>query len=271
MSAKRILKSIVPPFLWRIGQDINRRLRRSVDYIAYAPEGWATHLPADPDHEAGWTTFIERERSVCETLMARVRAGEPLSLSDTDERVKHLTFGYVLALAAHDTRTLSVLDYGGNLGDYYWLGRALVPGVDLDYHCKELPRLAVVGRQINPAVTWHTDDECLDQPRDLVMFVSSLQCLPEWRDTLRRAARSTRQYLFLSDVATVSVPSYVVTVRQGGATCLHAALDRSEIVATVAGTGLRLVREFDMGAHPPVANAPEQPTCVGWLFERARP
>ena len=49
-------------------------------------------------------------------------------------------FGYVLALAARTNRGLTVLDYGGNLGDYYWLAEALVPDVELDYHCKELPR-----------------------------------------------------------------------------------------------------------------------------------
>ena len=50
-----------------------------------------------------------------------------------------------------------------NLGDHYWLGKALVPGVDLDYHCKELPRVAEAGRQLTPAVTWHSDDACLAQ------------------------------------------------------------------------------------------------------------
>ena len=42
----------------------------------------------------------------------------------------------------------------------------------------------------------------------------------------------------------------------------------SEIVDTVQRAGLRLVREFAMGPHPPVANAPEQPMSVGWLFAR---
>ena len=35
------------------------------------------------------------------------------------------------------------------MGDYYWLGPALVPGVDLDYHCKELPQVAEAGRLIH--------------------------------------------------------------------------------------------------------------------------
>ncbi len=193
-------------------------------------------------------------------------------LTDGDENVKHVIFGYVLALAAAQQQKLTVLDYGGNLGDYFWLAKALVPDVDLDYHCKELPRVAEAGRQITPAVTWHTDDACLARPHDLVMFSSSLQYLPGWQHTLRRAAQSARGYLFLSDVPAVrDVPSYVVTQRSGGMTNLQYHLNRSEIIDTVERAGLRLIREFAMGPHPPVANAPEQPTCRGWLFQRDCP
>ena len=48
-------------------------------------------------------------------------------LTDGDGNVKHVLFGYVLALAAAQQQRLTVLDYGGNLGDYFWLAKALVP------------------------------------------------------------------------------------------------------------------------------------------------
>ncbi|MEX1993677.1 MAG: hypothetical protein WD929_03355 [Steroidobacteraceae bacterium] len=266
MRSKLILQSILPPLLWNVGKDLKRRLLRSVDHFAYAPEGWSTRLPASATSEDYWNSFIARDRSACEALMARVQARDPMVTPDGD--VKEVLFGYVLALAAVDKQKLTVLDYGGNLGDYYWLGTALVPDVDLEYHCKELPQVAEAGRRLTPAVTWHTDDGCLAQRHDLVMFSSSLQYLPGWQDILRRAAQSARGYLFLSDVPTVcDVPSYVVTQRSGGMTNLQYQLNRSEIVDTVERAGLRLIREFAMGAHPPVANAPEQPTCRGWLFQ----
>ena len=269
MSSARILKSIVPPLLWDIGKDVKRRLLSSVDHYAYAPNGWATQLPAGAGSQEYWSTFIARERVACQALIARVRAGEPAWTPDGGDDLKHVTFGYVLALAAREKPKVTVLDYGGNLGDYYWVGRALVPGVELEYHCKELPPIAAAGSQITPEVVWHTDDACLAEPHDLVMFSSSLQYLPEWQDILRRAARGTPGYLFLSDVPTVRhVPAYVATERSGGATNLHHQLNRSEVIDTVERAGLRLIREFAMGPHPPVANAPEQPTCAGWLFQR---
>ena len=136
MTAKRILESVVPPLLWNIGKDFKRRLVRSVDHYAYAPRGWATPLPGGANSQEYWTTFITRERSACEALIARVRAGEPAWTPDGGDNLKHVIFGYVLALAGRDKPKVTVLDYGGNLGDYYWVGRALVPGVELDYHCK---------------------------------------------------------------------------------------------------------------------------------------
>ncbi len=265
---KRILQSIVPPLLWNIGKDLKRRVFRSVDQIAYAPEGWATPLPSDAAQEY-WNTFIARERTACQTLIARVQSREPLLMVNEDESLKYITFGYVLALVAREKPKITVLDYGGNLGDYFWIGTALLPGVDLEFHCKELPKVADAGRRLSPAVTWHTDDACLDRPHDLVMFSSSLQYLPEWRDLLSRAARGVGGYLFLADVPTVrDVPSYVATHRTGGMTKLHHQFNRQEIVGTVEAAGLRLVREFDMGPHPWVENAPEQPACAGWLFAR---
>jgi putative methyltransferase (TIGR04325 family) len=272
MSSARILKAIVPPFLWTIGSRVKRRVMRSTTLLEYAPEGWSTQLPTSASNDDFWSAFIAQERAAYETLIARIRAREPLLHVNSDENAKYSIFGYVLALASRHHTKISVLDYGGNLGDYYWLGRTLVPGVDLDYHCKELPQVAEAGRLITPEVTWHTDNACLARSHDLVMFSSSIQCLPDWQDILFRAGQSARRYLFLSDVATVrDVPAYVATHRSLGQTHLQIQLNRSEVIATAERAGLRLVREFDMGAHPPVVNAPEQPTCRGWLFQRDGP
>lgn len=269
MSATRIFKSIVPPLLWSIGSRFKRRVMRSTTLLAYAPNGWSTPLPGGASSDAFWAAAIAQEQAACEALIARIRAGEPMLDAVSGNDSKHAIFGYVLALATRHQHRLTVLDYGGNLGEYLWLGRALVPGVEFDYHCKELPQVADAGRRMTPAVTWHTDDRCFATAYDVVMFSSVIQCLPNWPEILRRAAQSTRRYLLLSDVATVvDVPAYIATHRAGGRTHLQMQMNRSEIIRTAERAGLRLVREFAMGAHPPIVNAPEQPTCVGWLFER---
>ncbi len=272
MFAQRFLKPIVPPVLWNVGKDLKRRLLRSVDHFAYAPQGWSTTLPGGAVSEDFWTNLLTNERVAREALGARVKDSDRMMAAHPDEEVRRVLFGYVLALAARGQQACSVLDYGGHLGDGYWLGLALLPHVDLEYHSKELPSVARAGRRLAPAVTWHVDDGCLARPYDLVMFSSSLQYVREWQDVLSRAAHCSRGYLFLSGVPTVrEVPSFMVTQRLAGLTNLQYQLNQSAIVDTVERAGLRLIREFDMGEHPAVEHAPEQPACVGLLFQRDRP
>jgi putative methyltransferase (TIGR04325 family) len=267
VTPKRILQHLAPPLLWNFGKACKRRLFPSVDYMAYAPRGWSTPLPGGIDRHAYWSKLIERERAVYRQLVSRAQSGEPLLEERTDPTVT--VFGYVLALTAHSKQQVSVLDYGGNLGEYYWLARALVPGLTLDYHCKELPAVAASGREINPAVTFHSDDSCFDRSYDLVMFLSSLQYLPDWQDVLRRAVNATGSHLLLCNVPSVKdAATFVATSRSSSVTTLQIQLNRDEVVNTVARAGMGLIRELPMGAHPPIANAPEQPAYTGWLFHR---
>jgi putative methyltransferase (TIGR04325 family) len=269
LTPKQLLKNLMPPLLWSVGRNLKRRFVHSVTHFQYAPRGWSTPLPGGAHSDDFWAAFARRELATSEELIARIQAGEPLLETRADEHTKYILFGYVLALAARNQTRVSVLDYGGNLGDYYWLGRALVPGVDLDYHCKELPRVAEAGRRLTSEITWHTDDSVLTRSYDLVMFSGCIQCLPNWQDILVRAGQAARTYLLLADVPTVrDVPAYVATHREGGTTNLQTLMNRSEIVGTVERAGLRLAREFAMGPHPPIANAPEQPMCLGFLFQR---
>jgi hypothetical protein len=52
-----------------------------------------------------------------------------------------MIYAYVLALAAHRKQALKVLDYGGNLGDYYWIGKFLLPDVELQHHLSHIPQV----------------------------------------------------------------------------------------------------------------------------------
>jgi putative methyltransferase (TIGR04325 family) len=271
-AAKRMLQSVLPPLLWNAGKDLKRRLFRSVDHLECASRGWTdASLPPDSGSDVYWNSFLDYERRFVQALIPRVRAGDPILFPGRHDEPKHIYYAYVLALASRGRQQLTVLDYGGHLGAGYWLGKALVPGVELSYVCKELPAIAEAGREINDAVTWATDDECLARPYDLVLFSGSLQCVRDWRATLDRAAAATRGYLFLSDIPTVRhVASFVATHRSRGRTTLLHQFNRDELVGAVEAGGLRLVREFSPGEYPRVANAPEQPQYGAWLFERPR-
>src|SRR5205814_1473746 len=61
-----------------------------------------------------------------------------------------VSFGYVLALTARDRDGISVLDWGGGIGHYYALGRALLRGVEIEYTSRDLPLLSARGRELLP-------------------------------------------------------------------------------------------------------------------------
>jgi putative methyltransferase (TIGR04325 family) len=183
----------------------------------------------------------------------------------------HVTFGYVLARAAHGKTTLSLLDYGGGLGHYYRLARIFMPDVHIDFHCKEVQSIAKEGLALNPEIHWYSDDTFLRHDYDVVMINGSLQYVREWKDLLSRIASVTKEYLFLTRVPVVeSANTYVAVQSVYGTRMLHCQFNRAELLETVTGTGLRTIREFVVGDRPYVKGAPEQPVLRGWLFFRDR-
>ena len=248
-------------------QRLRNWLRPNAHRLELARDGWpAASTSLD---EAYWSHFVERERVACEELIACVRAGGDVLALDGDERIKRATFGEVIAIAAAEQPRLTVLDVGGNLGDYYWIGRSLHPQVELEFHCLDINAVAEAGRRVNPAVTFHGSGDIFERRFDLIMFSSSLQYMRDWQTVLARAAAAARKYLFVSDVPTVQhAPSFVVAQHADGHVNRHHQFNRGELVAALARTGLCTIREFDMGAHPIVDNAPEQPVCTGWLLGR---
>ena len=118
-----------------------------------------------------------------------------------------------------------------------------------------------------------TDPLRLAVPRG-ALFEETLDMLDAIGVDSAQLRSDSRSLLFPGEHVTVltlrpsDVPTYVATHRMGGRTCLQMQINRSDIVRAAERAGLRLVREFPMGPHPPIVNAPEQPMCVGWLFQR---
>ena len=125
---------------------------------------------------------------------------------------------YALLLASRNRDRVSVLDWGGGLGYYYFVARALLPdGVELDYHCKDMPVICEYGRQALPEITFWDDEQCLGRDYDLVLASSSLQFSEAWESDLTRLAHASVDYLFLTRVPIiVDHPSFVVLQRTHG-------------------------------------------------------
>ena len=182
-----------------------------------------------------------------------------------------MTFGYVLARAAHGRERLSLLDWGGGPGHYAVLARAMLPEVALDYHSRDLPRLARFGREVLPEFTFHEDDSCLDRTYDLVLASDSLHYAEDYATLLRRLAQAASPWLFVGLLPLVrTAPSFVVQQRPDSygydTEYLGWALTRDEFLDAARSTGLRLEREFLAPGVIDPPGAPEPVAHRSFLF-----
>jgi putative methyltransferase (TIGR04325 family) len=181
-----------------------------------------------------------------------------------------MSYGYVAARAA-DRGRLSVLDWGGGLGHYFLLTRALLPDVELDYHCRDVPLLASAGAELLPEATFHDDDRCLQRSYDLVLASGSLQYSRDWEAGLADLASAAGRYLFVTRLPVVSGHDEFVVVQHAGAAgydteYLGWVLNRERVVERAGQLGLRLVREFLTGERLRARGAPASGWLRGFLF-----
>jgi putative methyltransferase (TIGR04325 family) len=185
-----------------------------------------------------------------------------------------MCFAYVLARAAHQRDRISMLDWGGGLGQYGLLARALVPEVEVEYHCHELALMADAGRELIPDATFHSDPtETFSRSYDLVMASGALHYVEDWRALLVQLAASTVRWLFITRQPFVEQASTFVVIQHplnyGYDTEYPGwVLNRVEFLDAAAEAGLTLRRELLTGENPNMPSAPEQPEYKGMLFER---
>jgi len=282
---ENILKLFIPPIVIKGARFVQNLFKKpdlhSMGFhtLEYAPNGWQTQL--NNNRNKGWSvnSVIDTEKAKWNVFCRNLEGPGPLGFSHehTDLSIirnpnfhnVHISYAYVLSLAAHKKDRISVLDWGGALGHYYLVGKAVLPEVDIDFHVKEVPLMAKAGKQINPEVHWYDDETCLERNFDLVMMTGSIPYMEDWTDVLHRIARSVKKYLFISRLPVVeNSPSFVAVQHLYNSQMLHQQINQTELLETVRETGLTLVREFVVGDRPYIKNAPEQCEVRGWLFKR---
>ena len=246
------------------------------------PEGWARPVAGwdggtvAEAYVAKWPEWVAAlEGTAPVGVYHEAHAGEHLARDDMAAHNMLVSFAYVLARAAHGRDRVSVLDWGGGLGHYAVVARAVLPEAELDWHCREVGSVARAGATVNPEVTFHDDDTCLDRTYDLVLASSSLQYEPDWKALLRRLAGATAGLLLVTRLpVALESPSFVILQRAdayGYATeYLGWVVSREELLAEASAAGLVLDRELLVDAWLSAAGAPEDPIGHrGFLFRTA--
>lgn len=277
MAIKKLIRDLFPPIAIKIMRAISRQFTKQ--QMEYACLGWETQLKNTGVN--GWNSnkVLEAEKAKWEAFCANREGSGPLGFSHESKDLSivrdvsfhniHMTYAYVLALAAHKKDRVSILDWGGGLGHYYQIAKAVLPEVTFDFHCKEVETLVNAGRQINPQVHWYADDSYLKKEYDLVMVNGSLQYIKDWQELLMRLFGITKDYFFLTRLPVIErAASYVAIQRIYGTELLHQQFNQNDVLRLFRESGLNLVREFVVGDRPYIKGAPEPCELKGWLFKK---
>lgn len=249
----------------------------------YVPEGWA-RTTSDPNvkgwdveevaaaYREKWPRFlraIEGARPL--GVSHEVAVGEEITGEDVAAHNLLLTFAYVSALAAQGKQQLTFLDWGGGLGHYGAIARAVLP-VGVDYHCREVAQIVAVAHEVGATGRFVSDDSWADRTYDLVMASSSLQYAEDWRAQLAELAAVCTGYLYVTRLPYAhSAPSFHVlqnAYRYGyGTEYVGWVVNREELLDCAAKLELGLEREFVIDAWLSAIGAPEDPVGHrGFLF-----
>lgn len=267
---------MLPPLLVELGRRFRYGGTAEWEYI---PQGW-TYAETHPEVK-GWNVpdVLEVYQRKWPGFVSMVQGTGPLGIaheadlgSNTDiyNHNTIMAFGYVLALVARRTDTLSMLDWGGGIGHYYLLAQSLLPNVQIKYHCKDVPILAEYGRQLFPDQYFYSDKSCLERKYDFVLASTSIHYTEDWQSLLAGLAEATQHYLYITRLPTVlHTPSYVFVQRAYAYNTeyLGWCLNRDRLLSEAEKIGLELIREFVIAETPSILYAPEQCQYRGFLFQ----
>ena len=279
MRLKDIIRFVTPPVFIHVARWLRGGRRTYVEW-EYILEGWV-YAKRHPEIK-GWNVLdvLETYKRKWPKFVDMVQGTGPLGLTHesdltTNENINNhnemMTFAYVLALATRHKDRISMLDWGGGIGHYYLLAQVLLPDVEVEYHCKDVPVLCEHGAQLFPQQHFYTDERCFERTYDFVLASSSLHYTEDWQTLVQRLAGATSDYLYIANLPSVQEATSFVFVQRPyqydyNTEYLGWCLNRVEFLQATERAGLELVREFVYGYRPFICGAPEQNAYRGYLF-----
>ncbi|HEV2548572.1 MAG TPA: hypothetical protein VGU20_14625 [Stellaceae bacterium] len=250
---KLFAKNWIPPALWH-----QLRYLRYGDEALYKYIG--PHWPKDTGLETGWDDAIAVEtmrehwddyRRMAEGTAPWDRRPWVTNLSDQFAFNDQSAFALAAALAAGGRAHISVLDWGGAFGHYALIAKTVLPSTQIDYTVKERRSICIVGAELNPSVSFTSDDAvAFSRQYDLVVAAGSLQYSRDWRETSDQLAASAKEWLLVAQlpITDPAHPSFVVKQRLQrigiAADSICWIIDLREFLDRLYKCGFVLVREF---------------------------
>lgn len=277
---KSFLIPFVPPVIVTLYKEILARINNNSPEYEFIPGGWAA-AAMDPKIK-GWNvdTVLEAYRKNWPDFVKSLEANRPFGLSPESpegedfDLVYHNTlmvFAYSLALAARMKTRISMLDWGGGIGHYYLLAQKLVPGLAIEYSCKDVGLLAAAGQQLFPEAHFFSNEGWKEGRYDFILASCSLHYSEDWPSVLEALASCCRGYLLVTRLpVTFAGPPFTFVQRPYrygyGTEYLGWAVSREVLLQRAEVCGLQLVREFVTGERPAIVGAPSACEYRAYLF-----
>lgn len=280
MNFKQVAKRVLPP----IATDAIRSLLKQKDSQGpveweYIPNGWRT----TDSNIKGWNveSILESQKAKWPEFLRIIQGNEPLGvshespvLSDNNYSAHNtlMAYAYALSLAASGKAKLSMLDWGGGIGHYCVISKALLPEVEIDYSCKDVPLLCQGGREFLPEAKFYDNEEdCFAKEFDFVLASGSVHYSENWKKVVKQLASVSRSYLYITRLPIVHQAASFVVVQRPYLYGYHTEylcwfLNRDEFLKYMCDLKMELVREFLIQEKPYVVGAPEQCEYRGFLF-----
>ncbi|HNX90686.1 MAG TPA: hypothetical protein PKY78_00280 [Candidatus Omnitrophota bacterium] len=280
---KRFVKAVVPPIFIILLDKVKKYFAdRGKTEFEYIPEGWS--YVAKPGAMDGWNekSILEVYKKEWPKYLSMTSSTAPLYSnpaapysSDINTRVKGhnviMSFAYSVLTAAGGKKSLSLFDWGGGIGFYSLFAKAILPGVDIQYSCRDMDVFVKHANENTPNALFYSDDSWIKNKYDFVMASASVQYKTEWKELLRDLVSVASGYVYIAQLPVVPKEKSFVFIQRPykygyNTEYLGWCLNKKEFLSCAKDLGLELVREFTYGYELPILNAPEQNEYSGFLF-----
>lgn len=277
--SRKLLKDWLPPAIMNY---VLRRqsINKSVEW-EYVPEGW--DYPARGWDKMSVASANEKQWNEVKNRFETTRifgySHESPNASPHFDLAYHnmiMIFGYALAKVSWKRDHISMLDWGGGLGQYYLIAKRLMPDLKIQYTCKETSEMCAIVKKLHTTGFFSDlSDIIFSQKYDFILASSSLHYEENWKNLLHRLAQCINghgNFLVTYQPFVEKTPSFVFIQRpyQYGyqTEYLGWCLNKTEFLDEAAKAGLYCIQEFIIGYSPFIKGAPEQNQYMGFLFQK---
>lgn len=277
VKVKNIISRCLPQIILDFHQYC-KSIKKNVEW-EYVPDGW--DYPARGWDQKSVAIINEKQWNQVKNRFETTRifgySHESPSASPQFDLAYHnmiMIFGYVLARVSWKKDRISMLDWGGGLGQYYLIAKRLMPDIKIDYTCKETLEMCECAKKIHTTgVFTNSSNFVFNQKYDFILASSSLHYEKDWKKLINCLAQSTKGHLLVTYQPFVEKkPSFVFIQRpyQYGyqTEYLGWCLNKTEFLDEATKAGLGCIREFIIGYSPFIKGAPEQNQYKGFLFQK---